>query len=231
MRYLVVNADDFGISGGVNRGIAAAHRRGIVTSASLMIGRPGSGDAARIARECPALSVGLHAVVPDEAAGSSPDGTGACGAALSAQLRAFGELLGRPPTHLDSHHHVHCRAPLLRAFGDVADDYGIPLRACSEVRYCPSFYGQWGGRSHPEQVSVAGLIGLLERELGDGVTELACHPGYPDPDLVSSYAIERSLELQTLCDPRVRRFVERRRVALIGFGEVPRVLGTNASRA
>jgi predicted glycoside hydrolase/deacetylase ChbG (UPF0249 family) len=225
MRSLVVNADDFGISGGVNRGIAEAHRQGIVTSASLMIGRPGSDDAAQIARECPALSVGLHAVLPDEAPGS------ACRAALSAQLHAFRELLGRPPTHLDSHHHVHCRPPLLGAFGDVADGYGIPLRACSEVRYLPSFYGRWGGRSHPEQVSVAGLIGLLERELGDGVTELACHPGYPDPDLVSSYAIERSLELETLCDPRVRRFLERRRVTLVGFGELRRVLGTLASRA
>jgi len=93
------------------------------------------------------------------------------------------------------------------------------------VRYCSRFYGQWAGESHPEQVSVAGLIRLLGTEIGDGVTELACHPGSPDPALTSSYVIERNLELRTLCDGRVRRFLERRGIALVGFGEVGRLLG------
>ena len=42
MKYLVVNADDFGVCAGVNRGIVEAHRRGIVSSASLMVEMPGS---------------------------------------------------------------------------------------------------------------------------------------------------------------------------------------------
>jgi predicted glycoside hydrolase/deacetylase ChbG (UPF0249 family) len=65
MRYLVVNADDFGSCSGVNRGIAEAHARGIVTSTSLMVGRPASEEAALVARAFPALSVGLHASFED----------------------------------------------------------------------------------------------------------------------------------------------------------------------
>jgi predicted glycoside hydrolase/deacetylase ChbG (UPF0249 family) len=226
MRYLVVNADDFGACPGVNLGIVEAHRHGIVTSASLMVAMPGSEQAARMARECPALSVGLHVSFLDDrrepvAALFDP---AACRAALEAQLSRFRELLGRGPTHLDSHHHVHVRPRLRPEFQEVADRCGIPLRACSGVRYCSSFYGQWAGEHHPEQVSVAGLIRILGTDLGDDVTELACHPARPDPALASSYANERELELRTLCDRRVRRFLDRGGIALVGFGEVSRLL-------
>jgi chitin disaccharide deacetylase len=225
MKYLVVNADDFGACSGVNRGIVEAHRRGIVTSASLMVGMPGSEEAARLARECPALSVGLHVRLGDgrrEPVADLTD-TAACQESLYAQLIRFAELTGRPPTHLDSHHHVHTRPGLLPDFEDTAEEWGIPLRECSGVRYCSRFYGQWAGEHHPEQVSVPGLIQILTADVGDGVTELGCHPGYADPALVSSYRIERELELSTLCDGRVRGFLDDRGIALIGFGEVPRL--------
>jgi predicted glycoside hydrolase/deacetylase ChbG (UPF0249 family) len=71
------------------------------------------------------------------------------------------------------------------------------------------------------------LISILETEFGDGVTELGCHPGYPDSELVSSYTTERELELSTLCDNRVRNFLDDRGIALIGFDEVPRLLCTS----
>jgi predicted glycoside hydrolase/deacetylase ChbG (UPF0249 family) len=103
----------------------------------------------------------------------------------------------------------------------VSERSEIPLRECSGASYCSRFYGQWAGERHPEQVSVAGLIRILETEVGDGVTELGCHPAYPDPSLVSSYTEERELELRTLCDARARRFIETSGIALVGFGEVP----------
>jgi predicted glycoside hydrolase/deacetylase ChbG (UPF0249 family) len=227
VRCLVVNADDFGICSGVNRGIVEAHRRGIVTSASLMTGMPGSEEAARLARECPSLSVGLHACLDDERWEADGD-PAAVRAALEAQLRRFGELLGRGPTHLDSHHHVHPRPSLLPRFRELAERCEIPLRDYSGVRYCSRFYGRWGGESHPEQVSVAGLLRLLDIEIGDGVTELACHPGYLDPALTSSYAIERELELRALCDGRVRDFLEQRGIALVAFRELGSRIGRPA---
>jgi predicted glycoside hydrolase/deacetylase ChbG (UPF0249 family) len=226
MRYLVVNADDFGASVGVNRGIVEAHCWGVVTSASLMVAMPGSEEAAHMAHECPDLSVGLHASLCDGRSGRASElaDPRACRAALEAQVSRFGELMGRRPTHLDSHHHVHVRPPLRPEFQEVADRYTIPLRECSRVRHCSRFYGQWAGEPHPEQLSVAGLIRILEAEIGDGVTELACHPGYADPPLASSYAAERELELRTLCDDRVRRFLERSQIGLVGFRDLPRVL-------
>src|SRR5215469_1414329 len=59
-RHLIVNADDFGQSRGVNRGIITAHEHGIVTSASLMVRWPAAAEAAAYARSHPALSLGLH---------------------------------------------------------------------------------------------------------------------------------------------------------------------------
>jgi predicted glycoside hydrolase/deacetylase ChbG (UPF0249 family) len=213
LRYLIVNADDFGACSGVNRGIAEAHRRGIVTSTSLMVEGSGAEEAAGLAAGCPELGVGLHALVD---AAMDPFH---CHRAIDAQLGRFEELVGRAPTHLDSHHHVHARPELLAVFRRVCRRRGIPLRGYSAVHSCPRFYGQWCGESHPEQISVASLLHILERELIDGVTELSCHPGRPDPALVSTYATEREQELRTLCDLRVRRFLRRAGVTLIHFGQ------------
>jgi predicted glycoside hydrolase/deacetylase ChbG (UPF0249 family) len=92
------------------------------------------------------------------------------------------------------------------------------------VRYCARFYGQWAGESHPEGMSTAGLIRTLAAEVAEGVTELACHPGYPGPDLASSHRAEREWELRALCDPRVRRFLVEHEIALVGHADVPRIL-------
>src|SRR5712692_6069973 len=59
-RYLIVNADDFGQSPGVNRGIVEAHDRGIVTSASLMVRWPAAAQAAVYSRKHPELGLGIH---------------------------------------------------------------------------------------------------------------------------------------------------------------------------
>ena len=61
-QYLIINADDFGYTQGVNRAIAEAHRHGTVTSTSFMVDAPGAAEAAELARQHPALGVGLHFV-------------------------------------------------------------------------------------------------------------------------------------------------------------------------
>jgi hopanoid biosynthesis associated protein HpnK len=60
MKELIVNADDFGLSRGANRGIVKAWREGILTSASLMVGGKGFAEAVALARANPGLQVGLH---------------------------------------------------------------------------------------------------------------------------------------------------------------------------
>jgi hopanoid biosynthesis associated protein HpnK len=65
VRRLIVNADDFGFTAGVNRAIVEAHTRGIVTSTTLMASGPAFNDAVRLAKETPRLDVGCHLVLID----------------------------------------------------------------------------------------------------------------------------------------------------------------------
>jgi predicted glycoside hydrolase/deacetylase ChbG (UPF0249 family) len=214
MKWLIVTGDDFGISRGINRGILQAHRDGILTSTSLMVHRPACDEAAALARECQNLSIGLHLEL---------DGVelSRVRAEIERQVARFVEVVGAAPTHVDSHHDVHRDPRILPDVRTWARRAGVPLRGYSRVRHFPKFYGQWGGETHLEQISVEGLLRLLDAEVADGVTELSCHPGYADAELVSSYAAEREVELQTLCEPRVFHALVDRDIRLIGFRDLP----------
>ena len=231
MKYCIVNGDDFGASRGINRGILEAHERGILTSTSLMVNMPASAEAAALARRYPRLSVGIHINLTNE---GEPvvdlDDGGACRAELDRQIERFVDLVGALPTHLDTHHNIHRRANLERCFVELAAKHGLLLREHSPVRYFSSFYGQWDAETHLEQISTEMLLRMLETEVGEGFTELSCHPGYVDPDFVSCYASEREAEVRTLCDPAVRAHLEALGIQLIGFLDVPEILaGRNAT--
>jgi chitin disaccharide deacetylase len=221
-KYLIVNADDFGQSHGINRGIITAYRHGILTSTSLMVRWPAVADACAYARKHPDLSVGLHidlgeqilrsgewvplySVVPVQNESTVRD-------EISRQLGMFDRLVGHAPTHLDSHQHVHLREPARTILVEIAERLGVPLRNCSrEVSYCGSFYGQADdGTTLPDVISVDGLIRILET-LPAGCTELACHPA-AECDLQTLYCQERLEELKVLCDARVRTAI-----AAMGF--------------
>ncbi len=229
-RHLIVNADDFGQSPGVNRGIVEAHERGIVTSASLMVRWPAAPEAAGYARKRAALSLGLHFDLGEWAyrgGGISPlyevvplnEGE-AVAAELSRQLAIFRRLVGKGPTHLDSHQHVHVREPIQSVLAEMACQLGVPLRLCStEVRYCGDFYGQTAeGAPRSDVISVDGLIKILAM-LPPGLTELGCHPGQGD-DLETMYRSERANEVKVLCDPRVRAAIVAMGIELHSFGGV-----------
>ena len=62
-KRLIVSADDFGMSAGVNAGILRAHREGILSDASLMVNGAAADEAVELARSAPRLSVGLHLVL------------------------------------------------------------------------------------------------------------------------------------------------------------------------
>jgi predicted glycoside hydrolase/deacetylase ChbG (UPF0249 family) len=216
---VIVNADDFGFAAGVNRGIVEAHEHGIVTSASLMVNRPAAGEAAAFALDHPGLGVGLHVELRRW---RSPARLvqALAGRDLRAQLARFRRLLGRDPTHIDSHHHLHRAEPLRPLFAELADELGVPLRHFSrDVRFCGEFYGH-DGRGRPDEaaIQVDALVGLLG-SLEPGTTELGTHPGYPD-GLRDWYRAERVQEVRTLCDPRVREAVRQLGIKLISFREL-----------
>jgi predicted glycoside hydrolase/deacetylase ChbG (UPF0249 family) len=213
MKWLIVTADDFGMSAGINRGIVEAHREGILTSTSLLVDRPASEEATALGRACPTLSIGLHLEL-------SPNAAERIAAEVDAQLTRFIALVGGPPTHVDSHHDSHRDPRVLPHLLTWARDTGVPVRGYCGVRHLAQFYGQWGGETHVEQIAVGGLLRLLDDHVREGVTELTCHPGYAEPGLGSSYAAEREVEVRTLCDPRVRQAIHEKGIRLIGFADL-----------
>ena len=195
-RFLIVNADDLGMSAAVNEGIFAAHEEGIVTSTSLMVLRDDAAAAVEGLAEHPDLAVGLHLE-----AGEDPH----------RQLDLFRQMTGRDPTHVDSHKHVH---ETDEAFGVAAEalaaELGVPLRNRG-IRYERRFYGH-------DAISPEHLIALIEG-LPPGWTEIGCHPA-AGPVSTSSYDAERQIELATLRDPQVKNLLNVTSLQLCSFAHV-----------
>jgi chitin disaccharide deacetylase len=229
-KYLIVNADDFGQSRGVNHGIIKAHCRGIVTSASLMVRWPAAHEATAYAREHPSLSLGLHVDLGEKAFRAGEwvpvysvvplQDVTAITSEVARQLDVFRRLMGCDPSHLDSHQHVHLREPIRTVLIDIARQLGVPLRhCCPHVCYRGNFYGQTAeGAPLPEAISVNGLIHILET-LPPGCTELGCHPA-DGCDLDTMYRSERLEELRVLCDPQVRAALQTRGIELRSFKQL-----------
>lgn len=234
-RFLIVNADDFGLGAGINRGVIHAHEHGVVTSASLMVRWPAATEAAALAKTHPRLSVGLHVeiaewffrdgeweknyeVVP---AGDAE----AVAAEVQRQLAHFRALTGSNPTHLDSHQHLHRDEPLRSILGALARELRVPLRDFTPgIQYCGDFYGQSNkGVACHELLEVAAFAALIGR-LRNGITELGCHPGLIG-DFESVYREEREIEVRTLCDERLRPLLAAGGVELRSFHD-PASAGT-----
>jgi predicted glycoside hydrolase/deacetylase ChbG (UPF0249 family) len=207
---LIVNADDFGASSGVNRGIVECHTRGIVTSTSLMVTGAAALEAAALSEESPQLAVGLHwDVVGEDERDFALDDECAVRAEFAAQLDRFQTLMGRPPTHVDSHRHMHLKDEVRALFPELVAPLGVPLRGHGDVFFIGGFYAQWEwGVTELEHVSVRALQGILADEVGEGWTEVSCHPGYIVPDYRSTYREEREAEISTLTDPRIRSTID-----------------------
>jgi len=210
-RHLIVNADDLGLSPAVNEGIFAAHRDGIVTSASLMVLRDAAPAAVEALARHPNLAVGLHLDRRSSFPGHMPGKGRTPEVECRKQLECFRALLGREPTHLDSHKHVHETDPAFGAAAEaLAAELGVPLRNRG-IRYERRFYGRDG-------ISPTHLIALIEA-LPPGWTEIGCHPAV-GPVPISSYDVERQIELATLRDPSVKILLNVSDVRLCSFAHV-----------
>jgi predicted glycoside hydrolase/deacetylase ChbG (UPF0249 family) len=219
-KYLIINADDFGASMGVNRGIFESHTRGVVTSTSLMVTGRAACEAVAISRDCPGLSLGLHWDVSGE--GDCKVGRMSNPAAIrdafQRQLDGFSTLTGRMPTHIDSHHHLHRRADILPIFRELVEPLGLPLRNENDVHFIGGFYAQWEWMvTNLEYVSIPTLQRILQEEVREGWTEMACHPGYVTPDFSSVYLQEREEEVRTLTDLRIRQIIETLGIQLVNY--------------
>jgi predicted glycoside hydrolase/deacetylase ChbG (UPF0249 family) len=209
-RHVIFNADDFGASTGINRGVIEAHRDGVVTSTSLLVTGQAVDDAISLLGHFPDLAIGLHWDVwgEDERSFDLADRV-AVAREFERQLDAFQSLVGRLPTHVDSHKHAHMAPEAYPVIQDLVREIGVPLRGDGRVTYVGGFYAQWEWLvTDLEHVSVEFLQQMLREEVTAAWTEVGCHPGYVSDDFRSPYLTEREVELATLTDPAVRSMID-----------------------
>ena len=233
MKYLITNADDFGFTHDVNEGIVHAHRHGILTATTLMATGPAFDHAVGLARENPALDVGVHLVL----VGS--EGYPATVARLVASLgriRIYDELArqigkvvdaGIRPTHLDTHKHTHLLPPVLEAVARLSKEFKIPWVRRPLARLFEGMLARHGCRTtdHFAGFALTGRydaarLATLIRRLPDGLTEFMCHPGFYTAELerASTRLKEsRRQELDALTSPEVRAALEESNVVLTRY--------------
>jgi hopanoid biosynthesis associated protein HpnK len=152
MKHLIVTGDDFGLAVPVNEAVELAHRDGILSAASLMVGAGAAADAVERARRLPRLRVGLHVtvvegrpVLPPEqipdlvtASGGFRDELVSSGfrffllpgiriqleAEIRAQFQAFRNT-GLALDHVNAHNHMHLHPTVLNIILKVGREFGM----------------------------------------------------------------------------------------------------------
>ena len=205
-RTVIFNADDFGASTGINRGIIECHQNGVLTSTSFMVTGRATEEAVRLSEANPELAIGLHFDVwGEDEREFDLSNHAAVRQEFARQLDLFFERFGRLPTHVDSHPHAHRQPGMMPLFQELVTPLGIPLRDSGPIKFVGGFYAQWEWLvTEMHYVSVPFLIGMLRDEVDPGWTEISCHPGYRSPDFQSVYLDEREAEVRTLTDPAIR---------------------------
>jgi predicted glycoside hydrolase/deacetylase ChbG (UPF0249 family) len=237
-RQVIINADDFGYDPAVTEGIRRSAREGIVRSTTFMVNTPHSAAAAA---DTAGLAVGLHLNLARHAPcgvdfpaewlerGELSEARAAglpaevVEAEVHAQCERLEALLGRPPTHVDVHKHLHRHAGVLEGLARAARKRGLPVRSvdaamrsalrAAGVRTNPHFVGDAGAEAYWTEAE-------LERQLQalpDGVTELMCHPGLTPSHVRSGYAAQREVELATFTSRRAADLVEALGLELVSF--------------
>jgi len=224
---LIINGDDFGQSLAVNRAIIAAHQRGVLTSASLMINEPAADDAIERALQTPTLAVGLHLSTvlgrarlrPDEIPAivglngqfsRSPVRAGLnyffnprarrdLKREVRAQFEAFAAT-GLPFSHVDGHNHLHMHPVVFAELIDLCEEFGVKrIRVINgDAQVHSAITGELG----PGEVVISRIFTLLARW---------CHQrlvgrGFVVPEVVHGLFGSGSINETYLLDllPRIR---------------------------
>lgn len=252
-KYIIINADDFGLSPSVNRGIIESYLAGTVSSTTLMTNMPGFDDAVALAKKYPSLGVGLHFNLSYGRPLSNPqhvvslvDENGDYAyrsddtdvfwteadirTELEAQWRKFVSS-GLVPTHMDSHHLVHKLRPVYQVVVDFCQEHNLPLRL-TEPNPAPEAV-------HPTTTDA--LVGdeyfhgdgkdrILRHlnEISKGVTELFCHPGYVDEHVraISPWTDVREKELTVFTDPDVANAIRDAGIVRSTYGVLDSIRST-----
>lgn len=203
-RFLIINADDFGYSYSINKGVIEAIENGIVTSTSIMVDAIAA-DEAKDLTKYPNLSIGLHfelkEVVNVEAE-------------LERQIEKFVAIVGRQPDHIDTHKRRTTDEGIKEVLEIYAETHNVPIR-----NFNAKHIGSFGVNSN--DASVAQLKRSID-EATDKNNELMTHCGYSDDYLRehSSYSEPREQELASICDPSIKQYLADKDIQLINWKQI-----------
>lgn len=204
MRYLVVNADDFGYSHSINRGIIEAHTKGIVTSTSVMVDAIAAEEAKDLV-QYPNLTIGLHLQL---------DSLDNVEAELHRQLNKFISIVGRKPDHIDTHKRYTTDEGIKEVLEEYTKSSNIPVR-----NFGVKHIGSFGINSNDTS------LGQLKKSINEATeqfNELMTHCGYSDDYLRehSSYSDSREQELEAICDSDIKEYIAEKELQLCNWRQI-----------
>ncbi len=200
-RYLIINADDFGYSYSINKGIIEAHINGIVTSTSVMVDATAASEAKDLV-QFPDLSIGLHFEIKEIV---NVD------AELKRQVDKFVAIVGKSPDHIDTHKRHTTDEGIKEVLENYAKTHNTPIR-----NFNAKHVGSFGINSNDSSVD------QLKRsidEATDEYNELMTHAGYSDDYLRehSSYNDLREDELNAICSPEIKQYIQDKGLTLVNW--------------
>jgi predicted glycoside hydrolase/deacetylase ChbG (UPF0249 family) len=243
-RFLIINADDLGISPEVNEGIFAAYEQGLVTDSSLLPKGSYSHEAIDMINEHAGFPVGIHIDLDSLLGWKSPGKEKFTRPELDQILNNanFVQKLkqeihkqievflgaGLIPSHIDTHHHVHGFPQIFEPLVEAMDRYGIRV-----LRFSMKGYSLMGREDILVAAETAQWMGDTLRERGISHPDLLIDPLFPFslhelPAGVSELMVHPSMggdpwrqrDFEMLMDPLFMRAVQDEGIQLISFTEI-----------
>lgn len=239
---LIVNADDFGYSRGVNYGIIDAYKNGIVRSTTIMAGMPGFDHAVKLAKENEGLGVGVHLtltcykpVLENHKTIVNKEGyfdrrlyskENIMNIDLEEIYREFEAQIekvkkaGIEITHLDSHHHMHTNKELKPVIERILAKYNLPIRGGLDYEIDYDKVINFNGSFYNQNITFNGFKSLLEEDIE--VLDVMSHPAYLDKLIfeLSSYNMKRMDELELLTSDKIKTLIKEKGIELSNYKEI-----------
>lgn len=244
---LIINADDFGLSPSVNKGIVESFKQGIITSATVMMNTPYTDEAIDLIKKNKLTNIGIHlnltygkSVLPKEEIPSLVDENGVfhyvcmlgyytqyldAKKELRAQIEKF-LATGLTPTHLDHHHYFNEIPNILKAYLELAEEYNLPVRSMDEN--ARNLARQMGLRTtdefsfafHGNGVDISTFSVLKTLFWDKDITlELLTHVGYIDDyTTTQTNYLVREKEIEVLKEAKSQGFFDN--IDLISFKDL-----------
>lgn len=247
---LIINADDFGRTRGINYGIVEAMKNGVLSSTTIMMTMPYAEHAVKLAGKEGLSGIGVHLTFIENSLSKGKTLTDEKGNFKTyPNLMAEADIeeiktemrmqidklinLGIKPTHLDSHHHTHLYcSKMIEAVFSIAKEYNLPVRIGKNKKL--TRMGEkinlpddlittdiFLDEYYGDRTSLEDFIKFTESVLESETVELMCHPAFLCSDtLKSSYNYPRLTELDVLTGYELKKFLEDKGIELINYSDL-----------